>query len=274
MLTLFLLLINLTTIFIGIYQFDYMIDNQVNNIFVILLSILIGTIMMILSALIYIEVTYQIVIKRGSIKSKLKHMFANTLGSVPIHLFRMKVKVIGKENLPSTTSFTVYANHTEYLDTPVIKYNLKKYPLAFLQKQSVETFPIIGKWTTKFGCVSLDRTNPRKGAISIKKTIENVKSGVPMAIYPEGTTGKVIGEMADFKPGAFKVALKSKAPLLPISIVKPKHYNKIKWPFKKPVTLVIHKPLQFHEFQSLSTIELSDVVRNIISEPLNKYNEM
>jgi 1-acyl-sn-glycerol-3-phosphate acyltransferase len=114
----------------------------------------------------------------------------------------------------------------------------------------------------------IDRDNPRKGAESIINVIRNVKNGSTMVIFPEGTRSKVIGKTNEFKPGSFKVALKSKAPLVPISIVKPSNFKKIKWPFPKRITLMIHEPIPFDEFRKMTTIDLSDKVKNIIDAPL------
>ena len=91
-----------------------------------------------------------------------------------------------------------------------------------------------------------------------------------MVIFPEGTRGKKIGEMLEFKQGAFKVALKSKAPLVPISIVKPKNYYKIIWPLPRRMTLVIHPAIQADEISTMKSLELSEKVEKIIQGPLNE----
>ncbi len=90
-----------------------------------------------------------------------------------------------------------------------------------------------------------------------------------MVVFPEGTRSEEIGTLLEFKQGSFKVALKSKAPLVPMTIVKPKNYKEIKWPFKKRITLVIHKPLPFEEFKTMKSLELSKHVEKIIESSLN-----
>ena len=136
------------------------------------------------------------------------------------------------------------------------------------QKKAVNNLPLVGKWTPPLGCVNLDRESSRKGAEAIIQTIKNVKSGSTMVIFPEGTRAYNIGDMLAFKSGSFKVALKSKKPLVPLSIVKPKNYREIKWPRKKPITLVIHKSLQHKDYKSLTSQELSDKVKSIIQSAL------
>ncbi len=263
-----LVLINLGTIFFGIYQFDYVVDNQVNNILVILLSIIAGTVVMLLVFGLYVEFFYQTVAKRRPYTSKLKHYIANRIMTIPLYWTNTRVKVEGIENLPKDTGFSIYANHTSMMDIPVLMWNLRGYPIAFLQKQKVNDLPLVGKWTPPLGCVNLDRENSRKGAEAILQTIKNVKNGSSMVIFPEGTRAYNVGELLEFKAGSFKVALKSKAPLVPITIKKPKNFRSIKWPFKKPITLIIHKPLEFSDFRKQSSQELSDQVRDIIESVL------
>jgi len=114
-----------------------------------------------------------------------------------------------------------------------------------------------------------DRSDDRKGAEAIIKVIRNVKSGSAMVVFPEGTRSKEIGTLLEFKQGSFKVALKSKSPLVPMTIVKPKNYDKIIWPFRRRATLVIHKPIPFEELKTMKTLELSQKVESIIASSLN-----
>ena len=239
-----------------------------------ILSILVGWIVMFLVLGLYNEVFYHLVAKKLPQNSMLKHKIANQMVSFPMHLVNMRVKVIGRENLPKDPGFSIYVNHTSLWDIPLLMYKLNDYPIAFLEKEVVVNLFSVGKWTPALGCVTIDRDNDRKGAESIINVIKNVKNGSSMVIFPEGTRGKENGILLEFKPGSFKVALKSKAPLVPMSIVKPKKYNKTIWPMPRRVTLVIHKPLEYEEFKMMKTVELSEKVESIIKGPLNTiYND-
>lgn len=270
MFAIFLVLVNISTIVFGIYQFDYIVDNSVNNILVIFLSIIAGSIVMFIVFLLYVDIFYITVAKTLPKTSKLKHYIAKRIMTIPLVATNTKIKVEGYENLPIDPGFSIYANHTSMMDIPVLMFKLKKYPVAFLQKEAVRKFPMVGKWTPPLGCVSVDRSNDRKAAESIIQVIKNVKSGSTMVVFPEGTRSDKLGETIEFKAGSFKVALKSKAPLVPISIVKPKDFLQKKWPRRKHITLHIHKPLEFNEFRKMSSQELCDKVKTIIEEPLQK----
>lgn len=269
MLALLLLIIGLITSGLGIYLFDFRPDGLIDSPLLIILSILVGIIVALIALVIYMEVFYQLIAKKQEQTSMLKHKLAKQMVSVPLHLLNMRIKVVGIENLPKDPGFSIYSNHTDFMDVSVLMYKLYQYPVAFLEKAGIEQLPFVGKWTPKLGCVMLDRDDARKGAESIINVIKNVKSGVTMVVFPEGTREKEIGTLLEFKQGAFKVALKSKKPLVPLSIVKPKNYPKVIWPFPKRITLVIHKAIPYEDFSAMKTLELSEMVEAIIKEPLN-----
>ena len=268
MLTILLLIINITVSILGIYIFDYNIDGVINDPLVIVLSIISGTLVMTAFITLYIEGFYQLVAKRRPINSMLKHFLANQMMAVPLYATNTRIKVVGKENLPEDPGFSIYSNHTSMMDIPVFMCSLNKYPIAFLSKKVVQEVFALGKWTPPLGCVMIDRTNARKGAESIINVIKNVKNGSTMVIFPEGTRTNEIGKLIEFKPGSFKVALKSKAPLVPITIIKQKNFKDIKWPFAKRITVVIHKPLPFSDIRGMSTQDLSTHVKAIIESAL------
>lgn len=263
-----LLIINLLVSATGIYMFDYKVDLMINSPLIIIASILVGTITMVLVFFAYIELFYYTVAIRKPAQSMLMHKLANQVMAVGPFLTNIKVKVVGKENLPKETGFSIYSNHTSMMDIPVLMCNLPNHPVGFLAKDSILKFPAIGKWTPKLGCVFIDRSNDRKAAEAIINVIKNVKKDSTMVVFPEGTRTSVIGKLIDFKPGSFKVAIKSKKPLVPITIVKPLNFKSVKWPFKKKITLVIHPSLAFEDFRKLNSTELAEHVKIIINEPL------
>lgn len=268
MLTIILLLLNAAFAATGIYLFDYQVDLSVDNALVIVLSLLSGTIFMVLLGAIYEELFFITVAKKKPINSMLKHTIAKQLLSFPVYVTNRRIKVVGRENLPKEPGFSIYSNHTSMWDIPVLMHTLSKYPVAFLAKEVVETLPFIGKWTPTLGCVMIDRSNDRKAAESIIQVIRNIKGGSTMVIFPEGTRTPKLGTLIPFKDGSFKVALKSKAPLVPITIHKASNYKKRFWPLKKQITVHIHPAIPFQDLKGMKSQDLSEKVKAIIEEKL------
>ena len=127
-----------------------------------------------------------------------------------------KVEVIGKENIPKDTPVVFVANHQSNFDIPVCMGYIGRQ-IGFVAKAESEKLPVIGNWMKYMNCVFIDRKDPRAALRSIKEGIEIVKSGKSLVIFPEGTRS-IDGKMGEFKPGSFKLALKSRVPVIPITI--------------------------------------------------------
>ena len=48
------------------------------------------------------------------------------------------------------------------------------------------------------------------------------------------------------------------------------NFKKIKWPFPKRIELVIHQPIPYNEVIKMSSLELSNYVKEIIMKPLKQ----
>jgi 1-acyl-sn-glycerol-3-phosphate acyltransferase len=92
-----------------------------------------------------------------------------------------------------------------------------------------------------------------------------LKDGVHLCTYPEGTRTRT-GRLSKFKNGAFKMAHKAGAPVIPISIVGAEKVMPIHWmfpyrPARGIAKVVIHEPI---ESVGKTEEELADEVRNAI----------
>ena len=125
---------------------------------------------------------------------------------------------------------------------------------------------------TILGNVPIGRQANRSAAVSIINGIKMYKHGHPMGIFPEGKRS-FGNEMIDFKPGAFKLAIKPKA-----DIVIGTLYNLDKifrtFPYKKHKAYIhIHPVLKYEDYKDLNSIELSNKVKAIIQEQLNVFKK-
>lgn len=130
--------------------------------------------------------------------------------NVPIN-----IKSSGIENIPEEACLFV-ANHQSLLDITTLTHVLPK-PAGFVAKVEMLKIPFMPYWMRKFGCVFIDRENPREGIKAIKQGTDNIKNGQSMVIFPEGTRSKD-GKIGEFKKGTLRMAIKAKCPVVPVSI--------------------------------------------------------
>ena len=127
-----------------------------------------------------------------------------------------RVRVIGKEHMDIPGPKIFVANHASYFDVLPLMSGLG-VSYRFVAKNEVLEMPFIGTFLKKMGHLSFDRTNTgsRRQAA---KTIEDVlRAGDSVFVFPEGTFVSEAG-IRPFQLGAFKAAVDTGAPLIPVSL--------------------------------------------------------
>jgi 1-acyl-sn-glycerol-3-phosphate acyltransferase len=76
----------------------------------------------------------------------------------------------------------------------------------------------VGWHLRRSGQVCINQQNPAASIGSIKSALKSLKSGMPLVIFPEGGRSPN-GEILPFLPGAFFLAIKAQADIVPIALV-------------------------------------------------------
>ena len=124
---------------------------------------------------------------------------------------RMKVHIRGE--VPRGPSIVV-ANHLSYLDPLVIGWTL---PVGAVAKSEIMDWPGVGEAVADLGVVFVKRGCPQSGAVALRKTMRLVEAGVPVLVFPEGTT-TTGHDVLPFARGAFGVARLTRVPVIPAMI--------------------------------------------------------
>jgi len=177
-----------------------------------------------------------------------------------------RVKVTGLENIPDCPVVFV-SNHQSNVDIALFLSEIDKR--GFVAKVQMLKVPFMRDWMKELNCVFMDRNDMKQSLKTLLESIEIVKNGYSMVIFPEGTRSKGV-RMGEFKPGSFKLATKSKAPIVPVTIngsykLLEGNGNKIT---PADITMVIHKPLETANLTKEEEKELPDTVKEIIASSL------
>lgn len=144
-------------------------------------------------------------------------------------------KVEGRENIPKNENVVIACNHRSYFD-PILNTVVMKKPVAYMAKEELFKNPFLREIITELGAFPV-----RRGAGDmqvIEDSIEKVKNGSSLIIYPEGTRGKD-GRVGRGKTGVVVIAAGAGADILPEAVV----FEGEKMGFRKKVTLRIGKPI-------------------------------
>lgn len=123
-------------------------------------------------------------------------------------------EVSGKENLPASGGLILAANHTSYWD-PVVVCCMTDRPVYFMAKSELFSVPLLGKFLKKVGVFPVHRD--RLDRVAIRTALKYLAEGKVVGIFPEGSRSHT-GELLQPHPGAAMLALKSKAPVLPVAV--------------------------------------------------------
>lgn len=227
----------------------------------------------------FIVVLYSLVVAILSIlifpfdyRNKISNPLMKVWTSGVLFIYGIKVIVSGAENVDPSKGKIYISNHASYLDIFV---QIAKLPdnVRMIYKKEINRIPILGWAMFCAGFVSLDRVKMRNAMKSLDKAAERVRKGLSVVIYPEGTRTKD-GTIGEFKRGMFFLADKSKADIIPVSLINtfelmPIGSAKVK---SGVVYMVIGKPIKYRKDKELLN-EIRDTViinMKIISNEINQ----
>lgn len=181
-----------------------------------------------------------------------------------LRLAGVKVTVTGLENIPSAACVFV-CNHQGNFDIPILLTALP-YANGILAKKELEKLPFIKNWMRLLHCVFVDRKNPRQSVAALSEAAKNVKNGCSVVVFPEGTRSRG-AQTGEFKAGAFKIATKTKAPIVPLKIDGSYRVMEQNGGFMRPaeVTLAVLPPVTTAGLTPEEQKSLPEYVRGIIT---------
>lgn len=126
-----------------------------------------------------------------------------------------RIKFRGTENIPRAGGLVVAANHQTYVDPFWLSIPVKR-PLRYLAWSEAFKWPVTGKMIGFLGAwpLQIERGNPE----AIRRTLDWLRAGGAIVIFPEGGRGNADGTMLRFKTGAARIALEADAFVLPVTI--------------------------------------------------------
>lgn len=141
---------------------------------------------------------------------------------------RVKVEVIGLENIPMDESVIYVSNHESSFDIPALFWALP-VPLFYLAKKELKKIPFFGWYMNAVGMVFVDRANHQNAMNSLIEAGNEIKKGKNIITFPEGSRTRN-GQIKKFRRGSFVLALENNIDIVPIAIsgareVNPPGYN-------------------------------------------------
>jgi 1-acyl-sn-glycerol-3-phosphate acyltransferase len=217
------------------------------------------------------------IIEKRSIKARDDSSFAIIKWAFKVILFisGTKVDYIGTENIPTDRAVLYVGNHRSDFDIPLtyIKY---PNPTGFVAKVNIKKLRLISIWMKYINCVFIDRDNIKDGLKAIVTSIDLVKRGISVCIFPEGTRNRTDNDLLPFKEGSLKIATKSGCPIVPMSINNSEMIFEKHFPWVKRTHVIIEygKPIYTDQLSKEEQKSLAPFVQNIVLEMYSKNKEL
>jgi 1-acyl-sn-glycerol-3-phosphate acyltransferase len=144
------------------------------------------------------------------------YKFLNIWSGVFSLLTFIRYEFKGHEHLKKGKSYIYVSNHTSFLDLPGLSLLIpgEFRPIAKKELLKIPIFGLIVRSAT----VVVDRANAQSRKKSIEKIREILSVGIPALIFAEGTQNRSKEILQPFKDGAFRLAIETQIPIVPMFI--------------------------------------------------------
>jgi len=193
---------------------------------------------------------------------------AQNIAKYVLKVTKTNMEVSGIENIPKENCVFI-ANHQAIFDGFALLAYIDK-PFGFIAKKEIQKIPLVNSWIKSIGSIYLNRESPRESIKTIQEGVEKINEGYSIMIFPEGTRS-LKSKMNPFKKGSMKLAIKSKALIVPITIDGT--YNVLEVGKKvtgNEIKMVIHKPINVNLLSKQEEQDLGEYVQNIIEQELKE----
>lgn len=192
------------------------------------------------------------------------------LGFKPIlFICGVKLTVKGREHILKDESALYVYNHRGFFDI-LVGYSTAPYPTGFVSKEGIKKVPVISHWMRYMHCLFLDRDDIKQGLKVILTGIEFLKDGISLYIAPEGTRNHG-DELLEFHAGSFKLAEKSRRPIVPVAINNTDSIFERQLPWIKRGHVIIEycEPIYMEDMDKSEKKKIGEIVRNILQEKVD-----
>lgn len=178
----------------------------------------------------------------------------------------IKVEVIGMENIDPGQAQILVANHQSYYDIFVLD-GFLPVQIRWVTKDSIFLIPFVGWAMRASGYIGVRREDKKMAYQSFMETVGKLKAGKSVVIFPEGTRS-MDGKIGPFKKGSLLLAIRSGAPMVPVTIVGTRQVmRKGRWFIHPgPIRVIISPPVTIDKSENKNHQQILGSIRETICQ--------
>ncbi len=183
-----------------------------------------------------------------------------------------KIEISGDLVPDPRRPYVVVCNHQSLGDIPII--SRLPWEMKWVAKAELFRIPFVGWMMQIAGDIPVDRADKMSGARAFVLAKEYLQKKCSVMFFPEGTRSQD-GRVYAFNDGAFRLAIKSGLPILPLALdgaqdALPKH----SWKFgnaRSRIRLKVLPPVETGGLKAGDTAALRDRVRGMIIQQIAEW---
>ena len=186
----------------------------------------------------------------------------------------MTYEVTGTEHIEPGTQYFFLANHLSNFDIPLL-FRAIPTPIRYLAKKELYKIPVFAQALHAAGMVKIDRGAGASSYAAINEGVARAKeNGYSLIVFAEGTRSRD-GELHPFKKGAFRMAISTGLPVVPVTVNGTWEI----WPpgskvfYRGHATVTIHEPVPTAELTVKDIDALRSQVFGTIDERFHELHD-
>ena len=152
-----------------------------------------------------------------------------------IFLLKLRVRLVGLDNVPEQGAFIIASNHLSWMDVPLVPSYLKR-KVVYMAKEEL-FYGKVGWLVRLLGAFPVKRGEADRQSLRAADT--QLKAGKIFMIFPEGTRSK-IRQLGKGHVGLGMIALRADVPIVPVAVWGSEYSFK---KLRPPVTISYGKPI-------------------------------
>jgi 1-acyl-sn-glycerol-3-phosphate acyltransferase len=186
-----------------------------------------------------------------------------------VRIAGVSLKVQGLNHLSPKQPYIFMVNHQSNIDIPVLAQGLPAFQLRWIAKRELLWVPFFGwaMWAAKH--IAVDRSDRSDVLAVLAKARRQIDQGISIVVFPEGTRSGD-GRLLPFKRGGFLLAVKTKMPIVPVTIngtgrILPKGDWRIR---RGEIEITVGKPISMENYRPGTIRQLAAEVYGHVAQQL------
>ena len=192
-------------------------------------------------------------------------------GRLAGQLGNIKFDVVGQQHTAQRPA-VFFINHQSTLIDALVTSRVVQRGFTVVAKAEVKQMPVLGQLLTLADVAFVDRSSTSKAVSALQPAVDRLRSGVSIAISPEGTRS-LSPKIGAFKKGGFHLARDAGVPIVPIVI---RNAGEIMWRNAKvaqegTLEIAVHEPVPTADWTKADLDEWVPRMRQLYIDTLDDW---